>query len=275
MEFKELVKGVKVSSVGLGTWKMGGEMSPDRSHDEESITALKHGLRLGMTHIDTAEMYSSGHAEELVSEAIKGFDREKVFITSKVWQTNLRYNDIIKSAKGSLKRLKIDQMDLYLIHWPNPSIQLKETMRGMEYLLEQGLTKFIGVSNFSIKLMKEAQSYLSDRNRIVANQVEFSLMNKEPEKDLLPFCQKEKIMLVAYSPLGRGLLIKNRINLLDEISKKYKKTPAQTALNWLISKERVVAIPKAAKISHIDENAGAVGWNLSKEDVEKLDKINI
>lgn len=271
MEFKE-IEGSKISVIGMGTWKMGGDITSNTLHDDECIAALKYGIKLGMTHIDTAEIYSSGHAEELVAKAIKDFDREKLFITSKVWQTNLRYNDVIKAAKASLKRLEIDQMDLYLVHWPNPSIPLKETMRGMEYLVENGLTKFIGVSNFDVKLVKEAQSYL-DKSKIVADQVEFSLTNKEPEKELLPFCQKEKIMLIAYSPIKH--IVNRRIDLLDELSKKYNKTPVQIALNWLISKPQVVTIPKAVNIKHMEENAGAVGWKLDKEDVRKLNKSTL
>ena len=274
MEFKELVKGVKIPVIGMGTFGIGGEMSPDTSHDKECIAALRRGIELGMTHIDTAEMYAAGHSEEVVGKAIRPFDRGKLFITSKVWRTNLKYNDLLNAAKRSLKRLEIEQMDLYLVHWHNPDIPLKETMRGMEYLLEQELTRFIGVSNFSVEEMKEAQSYL-DKAKIVNNQVEYSLMRREPEKELLPFCQKNEIMLTAYSPLGHGALVKKKIPLLDALAKKYNKTSVQIALNWLLSKDWVITIPKASNIKHVEENFGAVGWKLSKEDMEKLDKLVI
>lgn len=273
MEFKELVKGVKIPVLGLGTWEIGGTYSSDNYHDKENIEALRYGIELGMTHIDTAEMYGAGHSEEVVGEAIEPFDRERIFITTKVHPNHLRRNDLIEAAKASLKRLKTDYIDLYLIHWHNPAVPLKETMQAMEFLVKEGITRFIGVSNFDVKLCKEAQSYLSEK--IVANQVEFSLTEKEPEKELLPFCQKEKIMLIAYSPLGRGLLANKRIPLLEELSQKYNKTPAQIALNWLISKEQVIAIPKAANIKHLEENARAVGWKLSKEDMKRLDKLEI
>jgi len=271
MEFKEIAKGVKVPVLGLGTWGMGGGMLPNPFTDKQSIAALRHGIELGMTHIDTAEMYAMGHTEEVVGEAIKPFDREKLFITSKAHPRNFRYNNLINAAKRSLKRLKIEQMDLYLLHWANPDIPLKETMHAMEYLLEQGLTRFIGVSNFSVEEMKEAQSYL-DKEKIVNNQVEYSLLEREPEKEILPFCQKNKIILTAYSPLGHGNLFKKKIPLIDVLSKKYNKTPAQIALNWLISKPQVVTIPKASNINHVEENAGAVGLRLDKDDMEKLDK---
>lgn len=282
MEFKELVEGVKIPALGLGTWEMGEGVFPFRSHDKECIAALKRGIELGMTHIDTAEIYSSGRVEKIVAEAIKDFDREKLFITSKVWQSNLRYNDVIKSAKGSLKRLGIEQTDLYLVHWPNPNIPLKETMRGMEYLIEQELTRFIGVSNFDVKLVKEAQSYL-DATEIVADQIEFSFLDKkqyllqEPvdPQEVLRFCQKEKMMLIAYSPLARGMLFKRKIPLLEALVKKYDKTVGQIALNWLISKNQVITIPKASNVRHVEENAGAVGWRLSNDDIANLDKLVI
>ena len=272
MEFKEIAKGVKIPVIGLGTWGMGGGNFPNPFNDKQSIAALRRGIELGMTHIDTAEMYASGHTEEVVGEAIKPFDREKLFITSKVLPRNFRYNDLINAAKRSLKRLKIEQMDLYLLHWASPDMPLKETMRAMEYLLEQELTRLIGVSNFSVEEMKEAQSYL-DKAKIANNQVEYSLLERDPEKELLPFCQKNKIILTAYSPLGHGTLVKKRIPLLGVLAKKCNKTPAQISLNWLISKPWVITIPKASNIKHVEENAEAVGWSLDKGAMEKLEEI--
>lgn len=273
MEFKEIAKGVKIPAIGLGTWGMGGGNFPNPFTDKQAVQALRRGIELGMTHIDTAEMYASGHTEEVVGKAIEPFNREKLFITSKVLPKNFRYDDTIKAAKRSLKRLGIEQMDLYLLHWPNPDIPLEETMSAMEHLLEQGLTRFIGVSNFSVEEMKEAQSYLDKKNKIVTNQVEYSLMAREPENEVLQFCQKNKILLTAYSPLGHGKLMKKEIPLLSDLSEKYSKTPAQIALNWLISKDFVVTIPKASNMKHVEENAGAVGWRLSSADAGKLDKI--
>lgn len=273
MEYKELVKGVRIPALGMGTWGIGGGLTADRdrSHDKEAVKALQAGIELGMTHIDTAEMYGSGHAEEIVGRAIKPFDRDELFITTKVLPENLRFDDLVHAARASLKRLRLDYVDLYLIHSPNPSIPLKETMQALEYVVEQGFTRFIGVSNFSTRLMKEAQSHLTEQ-RIVANQVEYSLLHREPERELLPYCQKERIMLIAYTPLALGRLAKHGFKLLDEIAEKRGKTQAQVALNWLISKEMVVAIPKAVKIEHLKDNAGAVGWRLSEEEMERLDK---
>ena len=279
MEFKELVPSVKIPVLGLGTWDMGGEGSSNTSHDKECIAALRRGIELGMTHIDTAEMYGDGHTEQVVGESIKPFDRNKLFITTKVWQTNLRYNDLIASARRSLKRLGIKYADLYLIHVPNPDIPIEETMNAMDALVEQGLVRFIGVSNFSVEELKGAQKY--SENKIVANQIEYNLLirnkkgiyTEDMESEIIPYCQKNGIMTVAYRPLAKGMITGDSIPLLNGLSKKYSKTPAQIALNWLISKHQVITIPKASNIKHVEENAGSVGWKLNNEDMEKLNRI--
>jgi diketogulonate reductase-like aldo/keto reductase len=266
MKFKFLGKTKeKIPVLGMGTWKMGGEWNlPNFSKDKEEIKALKFGLKLGMRFIDTAEAYGGGHAEELVGKAIKG---EKVFIATKVSPEHFHYKDIIKSCNASLKRLGVKQIDLYQLHWPNPLIPIKETMRAMEELVEKGKIRYIGVSNFSVEEFKEAQNALS-KYEIVSNQVEYSLLSRAIEKDILPFCKKEKITLIAYSPLAQGKIFgklpKNLSLALKEISIKYNKTISQIALNWLISKKPVITIPKASKIEHIKENIGALGWKLKK-----------
>ncbi|MHA1627323.1 MAG: aldo/keto reductase [Candidatus Asgardarchaeia archaeon] len=230
---------------------------------------MRKAVSLGMWLIDTAEFYGAGHAEEVVGMAIEAFDRDEVFVVTKVWHTNLRYNDVIKAAERSLKRLKTDYIDLYLVHWPNPNIPLRETMKAMEKLVEDGMVLYVGVSNFDVSLMEEARSYLSHTD-IVANQVKYNLLDRNVEKDVLPYCQEERITLIAYTPLEKGLLANDPF--LSEIGKKYGKTSAQVALNWLISKDMVVAIPKAIEMEHIEENAGAMGWQLSEEDMKLIDE---
>jgi len=265
MEYKTFPGGIKIPVIGIGTWEMGENIS----EDVKNIKALKEAIRLGMTHIDTAESYAAGHAEELVGKAIKSFNRKRLFITTKVKPEHLRFDQVLKAAKASLKRLDTDYIDLYLIHWPNPDIFLEETMRAFDFLVDEDLVKYIGVSNFSVKLLEEAQSY--SKNKIIANQVEYNLLSREPEKELLSFCQKKKIMLTAYQPLARGKLAKPGFVLLDELAKKYGKTQAQIALNWLISKSNVVIIPKSSNIEHLRENLGAIGWKMEKKDIERLD----
>ncbi len=266
MKYKELNKmGIKIPSIGMGTWGIGGGLTPDYSRDKEFITLLREGIKLGLTLIDTAEMYGAGHSEELVGEAIKEFHRENIFIITKVLPENLRYNDLIKSAEKSLKRLKTDYIDLYLIHAPNPRIPLKESMKAMEKLKEEGLIKFIGVSNFNVTEMKEAQKYLKN-TKIVANQVEYSLFYRKIEKDILPYCEKNGITIIAYSPLARGVIPKDKF--INKIAAKYNKTASQLAINWLIRKPNVIAIPKSSKIERLKEFAEAADWELSKEDEE-------
>jgi diketogulonate reductase-like aldo/keto reductase len=271
LDYKELVKGVRIPVLGMGTWGIGGRGSPDTSRDKAEIAVLRAGIEMGVTHIDTAEMYGAGHCEEVVGEAIEPYERGDLFITTKVWSNHLRYADLIASMTGSLRRLRLDYVDLYLIHWPNPAMPLQETMRALEHCAQEGQTRFIGVSNFSASLLAEAQSQLRD-HRLVADQVEYSLMEQGPRTDLLPYCRENDVTLIAYTPLAKGRLAERGHAVLDEMSKKYDRTPSQVSLNWLISQDRVVTIPKASRIEHLKDNIGALGWRLSKGDLEKLTK---
>lgn len=268
MDFKELGStSVKVPSIGIGTWEMGGGISRDTTHDKEAIRAIRKAIELGMTLIDTAEMYAVGHAEELVGEAIKPFSREQLFIVSKVAPHNLHYTDVINAAEKSLRRLQTDFLDLYLIHHPNPEIPVKETIAAMEELVKRNLVRFIGVSNFNVSQMEEARSCLYE-NEIVVNQVEYNLLARSIERDVLPYCVRHQITVMAHMPLARGGLSRNPF--LQEIGKRYEKTAAQVALNWLIAKEKVIAIPKAVNPDHLVQNADAAGWELSKADMEQI-----
>ena len=269
MEFKEIAEGVKISSMGIGTWRIGGGETANHSMDEQEIKTLLEGIEHGMTHIDTAEYYGAGHSEEIVGRAISPYDRQDLFITTKVWRNHLKYDDLIKSIKGSLKRLQQDYIDLYLVHWPNPEVPLEETMKALEYCVEEGYTRLIGVSNFSIELMDEASSCLEE-NRLVANQVKYSLAEQEPKHGLLPYCLENDVTLIAYSPLARGDLVMPGNPVLDELTHKYGKTHAQISLNWLLSQEKVVVIPKASTFEHLLDNLGAVGWTLDKSDSIRL-----
>src|SRR6266446_2197665 len=259
--------------VGLGTWGIGGEMSPDPSRDDASIQALKLGLDLEMKFIDTAEMYAAGHSEEVVARALEG-RRDEVFVASKVSPRHFAYDDVLAAAKRSLKRLGLKQMDLYQLHWPNPKISISETMRAMEKLVTDGLTRYIGVSNFSVEQMREAQQSLS-HEKIVSNQVEFSLIDRSTEARILPYCQKEGLTLIAYSPLGQGKIPRGKgssFKVLDEVAGKSGKSRNQVALAWVLQHDSVVAIPKAADMGHVKENAEVADWMLDKEDYQKLAK---
>jgi diketogulonate reductase-like aldo/keto reductase len=276
LERKSLGKtGESVAAIGLGTWNMGGRESPDYRDDERLIEAIRYAVELGMNHIDTAEMYAAGHAEELVGEAVKQFSRDEVFIATKVWPSNLRYEDVIRSCRRSLERLQLKYVDLYMVHWPNPRIPLQETMKAMEKLVKDGLVRYIGVSNFDVELLEEAMNALK-REEIVANQVEYSLEAREVERELIPFCERNGITVTAYTPLGKGRIPAEaasntpRGKILAEMAQRYGKTPLQIALNWVIWRPNVITIPKAARKEHLEENAGAAGWRPTEEDYKRL-----
>ncbi len=246
-------------------------MGPDQSSDREGVEAIRLGLDLGMSLIDTAEMYGRGHSEEVVGEALEGRS-EEVFIASKVSPSHFAYDAVLRSARMSLKRLGLKQMDLYQLHWPNPRLPISETMRAMEKLVRDGLIRFIGVSNFSVQQLQEAQQSLS-QERIVSNQVEYSILERGAEEEILPYCEKERITLIAYSPLAQGRIPRGRgapFRVLDEIATGLGKTRNQVALNWLLYHELVVVIPKAIRKEHVRENSQVSDWKLSQKDHEKL-----
>lgn len=257
--------------LGMGTWGMGGKYERDESNYQESVKILRYGLELGFRLIDTAELYGQGLTEETVGEAIKDTNRLHLFLVSKVWKNNLRYPDVIRSAENSLRRLKIDYLDLYLIHWPNDQIPLGETIQAMEHLAEQGMIRQIGVSNFDTVLLKEAQRHLR-HFKLAANQIEYNLAERSAEDAVIPYCCQNNIRVIAYRPLARGLLAEAKNDLLSSLSQKYNKTPAQVSLNWIIS-QGFTAIPKASAPEHLKENYGALGWNLEEKDMRELDKL--
>lgn len=265
MEFKE-TRGARIPLIGFGTYGLGR----DPSNDKRDIEAIQFAIECGLTHIDTAARYTRGYTEELVGEAISIFARSKLFVTTKVWVDNLRYGDILSSCKGSLQRLRTSYIDLYLIHWPNPDIPLGESLSAMDKLVDEGLVRFIGVSNFGLARLKEAETLA--RHDIFSNQVEYSLVKREPESELLPYCQQNGILLIAYSPLGQGIIRAGSNVVVDRLAQKYQRTPAQIALNYLISHDNVIAIPKASEKEHIKENSEASGWRLEEEDVKLLEK---
>jgi diketogulonate reductase-like aldo/keto reductase len=268
---KKLKNGFEMPMLGIGTWRMSGDYLPGpSSKDEENVQALKRAVDRGITHIDTAEMYASGHEEELVGEAIKGYAREKLFITSKVWPDHLDYDGVISACKASLERLQTSYLDLYLIHWQNPNFPIKETMRAFDDLKKEGLIKNIGVSNFSAEEFEEAQA--STKERIVCNQIHYSLISREPvNQGALEYARENDVLITAYRPLEKGALTEKGKNpLIDELCEKYNKTPAQIAINWLITLPNVVTIAKMVDEKHLKENLGALGWEMHQEDIKRL-----
>ncbi|MFI5412371.1 MAG: aldo/keto reductase [Candidatus Micrarchaeales archaeon] len=261
--------GKRIYPIGIGTWRMGGDaLHSSNENDKKEIRAIKFSLKSGMNVIDTAEIYGRGHAEELVAEAIKGRDRDDLFIISKVWPMNLRHDSVIRAAHGSLKRLKTKYIDLYLIHWPNPLVSINETIGAMEELVDKGLVRHIGLSNFGVNEVKNAVA-ATKRYEIIANEISYSLIKKDAEDYLIPFCIKNKIKIIAHTPLGKGKVLK--MKEVVDMAKKYDKKPAQIAINYLMKKS--LPIPKASDQNHIHEITGSVGWGLSIEDYNSLSQI--
>jgi diketogulonate reductase-like aldo/keto reductase len=256
----------KIPILGMGTWEIGDVQHEGRALE---IKALRRGLELGMTLIDTAEMYGYGNAEKLVGQVINGM-RDGVFIVTKVSPEHFGYNDILNSCEASIRRLGVEHIDLYLLHWPSDQVPIKETMKAMEELVSRGKIRYIGVSNFSVSQTMKAREALP-RSEIVCNEVRYSLTHRAVESDILPFCEREKLTAIAYSPLDTGKIPASKIPraLLD----KYGMTATQLMLNWVTYREAVVAIPKASKVEHVEQNAAAISTRISGDDYQTLSRI--
>ena len=263
MEYRELGStGEMVPEIGLGTWKYSGGPEP-----------LRKGIDLGANLIDTAEMYKT---EDAVGEAIKD-RRDKVFLATKVLGSNLKHDAVLQAAEKSLRLLNEDVIDLYQIHWSNRSVSIAETMGAMEELVDRGIVRYIGVSNFSVPELREAQQAMS-KNPVVSNQVLYNLKQRQIERYLIPYCVDNNITVIAYTPLADGSLsVKSRFrsaggeSTLEQVAKEVDKTPAQVALNWCLSRPNVIVIPKSNSVDRTVENCRASGWSLSTNQVQSLD----
>ena len=256
-------------ALGMGTWRIGGGwLSPDYSNDAEWVRVLRRGIELGMTLIDTAEAYGGGHSEELVGQAIRGFPRDELFIVTKVHPSHARYDDVIKSALASSRRLGT-YIDLYLLHWPAENVPICETMKAFEKLANDGVIRFIGLSNFDVRGIEEARSCLSKYD-VVAVENRFSLLHRDDESTVIPYAQRNGMLYLAYTPLEYGAFANDEF--LRGIGRIYGKTPIQVALNWYICIDNVIPIPKAGRIEHVEENAGAMGWRLDRSHWEEISR---
>jgi len=268
----ETVQNVTLPKIGFGTWKIGGGSYPDPKTDSASLAALRSALEIGYTHFDTAEMYASGHSEELVGEAVRGsgVKREDVFITSKVTPSHLRYDDVLKSCEESLRRLKMDYIDLYLIHWPSAGAKYVDTFRALNKLVQDGKVKHLGVSNFNLKLLKQTQS-LSE-TPLITNQVPYSVSDRSYVKNgVLEHCQQNNILLTAYSPVDEGNLRSNKT--LETIAKAHNATVYQIALAWIASQSRIITIPMSMNPQHIKENFEAADIELTPNEIKQIDSL--
>jgi len=302
MEYRELGKsGIKVSIIGLGTWQWGSrEWGWNQLYAEKDVqAAFQKGLEFGINFVDTAEIYGRGRSEEILGRAIRGF-RDQVVIATKVWPWNLSYGKVLRSADRSLGRLGADVIDLYQIHWPSRIMPIRSTMKAMKKLMETGKVRCIGVSNFNVKQMKAAQEAL-EPIELASNQVKYNLLDRGIEGALLPAALASKVTIIAYSPLAKGLLtgkyteeskpssfvqrasprfsprnlakFRETNKLLKEIGNAHERNPAQVALNWLIRKKNVVAIPGAKRPIDVEDNAGATGWELTQSEITAMETI--
>lgn len=290
--------GPLVAPVGVGMWQASGKSWGADVSDTKCVAAMVRAQELGLNLIDTAEAYGEGHSEEVVGRALRKMDKDETVVATKVIGGHLRYDDVIRACEGSLKRLGIRTIDLYQVHWPDPwdQVPLKHTMRALEKLQRDGKIHHIGVSNFAVRDLKEAAEHLS-RSTIVSNQVQYSLVHRAVEDEVLPYCKREGIGIIPWSPLAKGLVtgkysmkrlpkdpirkemgfftlhnmreVAPLVGLLKSIGKRYRKTPAQVALQWLVA-QGTVPIPGVKTPEQVDENAGSVGWRLRSEEVAQI-----
>ena len=290
---------IQVSAIGMGMWQASGAIWGKDVTDEGCIQAVAKSGELGVNLVDTAEGYGEGHSEEVLGKAIREVGREKLIVATKVSGSHLRYNDVLRACEFSLRRLGIDQIDLYQVHWPDPWMQipLKHTMRAMEKLYDDGKIRAVGVSNFAVRDLEEARSILSHAE-IVSDQVRYNLLNRDVEEEVLPYCSRERITVLAYVPLAQGALtgkyneglkptdqvrkdnkafsdhnlgeMAGLLKVLQGIASKRDRTMAQVALNWILSHPGVIPIPGAKNAGQAEQNAGATGWSLTQSEMREL-----
>jgi aryl-alcohol dehydrogenase-like predicted oxidoreductase len=293
---------LKVSVIGLGTGQFGSRAwgYGTKYGDKEIVKIIQHAIELGINVFDTAETYGYGKSEILLGEALKDYDREKFVIITKVAPWNLGFNNVIKAAERSLKRLKVKTIDLYLVHYPNPFIPMKETFKAMEKLVKEGKVRYIGVSNFNHYLIKKIEEALSS-TEIIANEIEYNVFSRRAEKRTIPYCLEKQIAIIAYSPLAGGVLTgkytpnnppKDRARAFNflarkkvlekaqptfktmmEIAEKKGANIAQIAISWIVSRPLHIAIPAALSIKEIEENAKAGEIVLSKSEIEQINRV--
>lgn len=262
MKFINLPSGQSIPVLGMGTWRMG---ESSKYHAAE-VTALRHGIDLGLTLIDTAEMYGEGGAEIVVGEAISQ-RRASVFLVSKFYPHNATRQGTIAACERSLKRLKTDYLDLYLQHWRG-SVPLAETLEALQTLKQAGKIRDYGVSNFDTDDMAEALA-LPCGQEIATNQILYNLTRRGVEWDLLPWCRAHQIPVMAYSPVEQGRLLRHPT--LQTIAQQHGASAAQIAISWLLHQEQMIVIPKSSSISHVEENRAALDLRLSGDDLNALD----
>src|SRR5438132_3915151 len=271
MKTVQLPDGERVPALGQGTWRMG----ENKSARADEVEALRLGIDLGMTLINSADRYADGGPEKVVADAIAG-QRDRVFVVTKAYPHNASSTELPKACERSLKRLRIDVVDLYLLHWREKNTPLAETVETFEKLRSAGKIRRWGVSNFDVEDMQELNDEIlmtndeEKRSACSANQVLYNLQHREIEFELLPWSQKNKIPVMAYSPVGHGRGLLDNATL-KKIAKRHDATPAQIALAWVLRQRGIIAIPKASNKKHVRENAESAKIRLTKQDLQDLD----
>jgi myo-inositol catabolism protein IolS len=299
MEHTTLGKsGIKVSKTGIGLWQASGDW---KAEDAEVIKAVEQAHNLGVDFVDTAEAYGMGHSESVLGKALKRVGRDNFVVATKVNGAHLRYDELQKAAAASMQRLGVKEIDLYQVHWPDPweQIPLKYTMKALEKLYLEGKIRAIGVSNFAVRDLEEARSYLS-RTDIVSNQLKYNLVQRDIDDEVTPYCRKNGISIIAYSPLAQGALtgkysadkppkgdvresnpifapanlsqIAKLVEVLSSIAKAHRRLISQVALNWVASQPGFIPIPGAKNAAQATENIEAVDFELTKQDLEKIER---
>ena len=266
----ETIHNLNIPKIGFGTWSIGGRESPDPASDESSLAVLRSALELGYTHFDTAEFYAAGHTEELLGQAVResGMSRENLFITSKVSPEHLNYEEVLTCCENSLRRLRMEYLDLYLIHWPMRGMNLVDSFRALNQLVRDSKVRYLGVSNFDLGLLKTAAE-LSE-TPLLTDQVPYSLAERTYQQNgVLEYCQQNDILLTAYSPIKRRKISGSPI--LKVMARIKHASVQQVALAWLVQQPRVITIPKSSHPGHQEDNLDAAGIELSSADMTLLE----
>ncbi len=267
-----------ISKIGLGTWKLGGDIvSNPNNDDKKDIEAIRYSIKRGINHIDTAESYADGKSEILVGKAIEHFKRENIIIATKVKAINLSFDKLIKSCFDSLKRLNTDYIDIYYVHKQNNNVSIKETCNALNYLLEKGLIKNVGLSNVGVKTIKLFNKMLNKKIYAVQNQ--YNLICRESKKKgVISYCKKHNIKFISWRPISLSFpgcldpFKKGVFPILDEIANKYKVSNAQIAAKWLLQQKNVYIIFKSNNVAHIKEIVDTKNFRLSRKDWNMLNK---
>jgi 2,5-diketo-D-gluconate reductase B len=268
MKFEQ-IGSLRLPKIGFGTSGIGGTMLPNRLQDAAGLAAMRSALELGYTHFDTAEVYASGHSEELLGAAIcdSRIPRETLFITSKVSPTHMTYPQVLSACRKSLHRLQMEYLDLYLIHWPLRGLNLGEVFRALNQLVREGLVRHLGVSNFNLPLLKRAAAL--SQTPLLTNQVSYSLPDRSCVRNgVLGWCQQNDLLLTAYTPLKRRFIKSN--HTLQGIARGHGTSPQQVALAWLVSQPRVITIPMSTNPAHQAENLAAADLELDETELDLL-----